>query len=387
VSPLRSLGPGATVGVLGGGQLARMMALEARRLGLRVIVLDPDPRCGAAQVADGLVQGHFSDAEAACRLAAQVDVVTLDTEHVPAEVLRAVEAVAPCAPGSEALALIQDRLAQRRLLHALRLPQTRWAEVHDEASLRAGLAEVGLPAVLKTRRGGYDGKGQARVQREDQLHGAWASLGHAPCIIEAYVPFDREVSAVMARGADGSTRHWPLAENDHRRHVLHTTLTPARSEPRVGPKARALAEAVAARLDHVGVLCLELFLLSDGQLLVNEIAPRVHNSGHTSLGASVTSQFEQHLRAVCGLPLGDTTQARPAVMLNLLGDLWRDGPPPLARVFAVPHAKLHLYGKDEPRPGRKVGHVLFVGDDPARLLEEAEALHRALGGYSGGHRD
>ncbi|MBK7758103.1 MAG: 5-(carboxyamino)imidazole ribonucleotide synthase [Deltaproteobacteria bacterium] len=380
MSDLRPLGPGATVGVLGGGQLARMMALEARHLGLRVIVLDPNPRCGAAQVADGLVLGHFSDAEAACRLAAQVDVVTLDTEHVPAEVLRAVEAVAPCAPGSEALALIQDRLAQRRLLHALRLPQTRWAEVHDEASLRAGLAEVGLPAVLKTRRGGYDGKGQARIQREDHLLAAWASLGQAPCIIEAYVPFDREVSAVMARAADGSTRHWPLAENDHRRHVLHTTLTPARAEPSVGPRARALAEAVAARLDHVGVLCLELFLLSDGQLLVNEIAPRVHNSGHTSLGASVTSQFEQHLRAVCGLPLGDTTQARPAVMLNLLGDLWRDGPPPLERVFAVPHAKLHLYGKDEARPGRKVGHVLLLGDDPARLLDEAEALYRALGG-------
>lgn len=380
MSDLRPLGPGATVGVLGGGQLARMMALEARHLGLRVIVLDPNPRCGAGQVADGLVLGHFSDADAACRLAAQVDVVTLDTEHVPAEVLRAVEAVAPCAPGSEALALIQDRLAQRRLLHALRLPQTRWAEVHDEASLRAGLAEVGLPAVLKTRRGGYDGKGQARIQREDHLLAAWESLGQAPCIIEAYVPFDREVSAVMARAADGSTRHWPLAENEHRRHVLHTTLTPARAEPKVGPKALALAEAVAARLDHVGVLCLELFLLSDGQLLVNEIAPRVHNSGHPSLGASVTSQFEQHLRAVCGLPLGDTTQARPAVMLNLLGDLWRDGPPPLGRVFALPHAKLHLYGKDEARPGRKVGHVLLLGDDPARLLDEAEALYRALGG-------
>jgi len=276
------------------------------------------------------------------------------------------------------LRTIQDRLAQKQFLFERNLPSAPFAPVADLASLQRAVAGVGLPAVLKTRAGGYDGKGQVRLHALTDLAPALAAVSGQPCILEAFVGFAAEVSVVLTRGQDGTIVALPLAENSHRGGILHTTRAPARVAADVARQARALAEAVAVALDHVGTLAVEMFLMQDGQLLINEIAPRVHNSGHFSLGACTASQFEQHLRAICGLPLADADLLQPAVMLNLLGDLWHAGPPDWGAVLADPHARLHLYGKREARPGRKMGHALWIDPDPERALAQAEAVFARL---------
>jgi len=374
--------PGATLGVLGGGQLARMTALEARRMGYRVAVLDPDPAGPAAQVADVAIQGAFDDEVAALRLAAVSDVLTLDTEHIPATVLRRLEAVAPVRPSSHVLDVVQDRWTQRQFLRRIGAPQPALAPVHDAGSLAAAAASVPLPGVLKTRRSGYDGKGQARVADAASLEAAWEQLGRAACVLESFVRFEREISVVLARGVDGSSVVYPCAENDHRNHILHITRVPARIPARIAAEAEALGRRVADELDHVGVLALELFVTADGALMVNEIAPRAHNSGHFTFGASLTSQFEQHVRAVCGLSLGRATTQAPVVMLNLLGDLWATGEPDWRGLLADGAAQLHLYGKRDARRGRKMGHVLFFGDDAAERAGRAFDLLAARAGGS-----
>ena len=359
--------PGATIGVLGGGQLGRMLAMEARRMGYRVRAVDPDPDACAAPFAE-LIRARLDDVDAALELAAHCDVLTIETEHVPAAVLAKIETVREVHPNSALLATVQDRLRQRQFLARHGLPQTGWAQVDDPPGLERALLEIGRPAVLKTRTEGYDGKGQVRIRAGDDISGTWAALGAAPAVLEAWVGFEREISVILARGRDGEIAVYPVAENEHRHHVLHITRAPARIESAVARRARELAAAVADALGHVGVMAVEMFLLPDGELLVNEIAPRTHNSGHYTLGGCATSQFEQHLRAICGLPLGDVTLPKPALMLNLLGDLWADGRPPLAPILAHPAARLHLYGK-APRPGRKLGHVLVQQDD----LDAAQA--------------
>ncbi|MCS6797864.1 MAG: 5-(carboxyamino)imidazole ribonucleotide synthase [Myxococcota bacterium] len=371
--------PGATLGILGGGQLARMMALEARRMGYRVRVLDPDPHGPAASVADGCVAGAFDDAEAAIRLATTVDVVTLDTEHVPAEVLERVQCIVPLRPSASVLRTVQDRLEQRRFLDRLGVPQTPWAPVDDAASLHAAAAAVGTPLVLKTRRAGYDGKGQAFASDPSQLLEAWDRIGRAPAVAERFVRFEREVSVLLARHPDGALAFYPLVENAHRRHILHASRVPAVVPAGIEEQARRIAARIAEALDHVGVMAVEMFLTREGGLLVNEIAPRTHNSGHYTLGACATSQFEQHVRAVCGLPLGDPALLSPAIMLNLLGELWRDGPPDWTAVLRHPRARLHLYGKRDARPGRKMGHVLVIDDDRDRAEHTVREIERALG--------
>jgi 5-(carboxyamino)imidazole ribonucleotide synthase len=369
------LGPGSTVGVLGGGQLGRMMAVAARQMGYRIVVLDPSPRCPTAQVADGVVVGALDDLEAAKHLAHQVDVITLDTEHVPADVLDVLEAIVPVRPGAKVLRTIQDRLVQKQFLDRLGLPQAAWAPVDD---LDAALAKVGRPAILKVRRAGYDGKGQVRIDRDADAAALLGRLRGEPAVAEEVVPFVREVSVILARGLGGEIQIYPLAENVHRRHVLHTTRAPApMPEPR-RKAAEAIAVSVAEALDHVGVMAVELFELADGKLLVNEIAPRTHNSGHYTYGACATSQFEQHLRAVCGVPLGDPRALTSAVMVNLIGDLWTHGTPAWQAVLGRPEARLHLYGKDAPAPGRKMGHVVLLDDDSDRALATAEALIATL---------
>jgi 5-(carboxyamino)imidazole ribonucleotide synthase len=375
--------PGATIGVLGGGQLGRMLSLAARRMGYRIVVLDPSSRCPTAQVADGVVVGALDDVEAGLHLAAQVDVITLDTEHVPAEVLTRLEAVVPVRPGAKVLAIIQDRRTQKEFLDRLGLAQARWApagEGDDPAALAAALATIGTPAILKVRRAGYDGKGQVRIEAGGDPAAALATVRHQPVVLEELVPYVREVSVVLARGTGGEIRIYPLAENVHRRHILHTTRAPApMPEPR-RKVAEEMAVSIATALDHVGVMAVEMFELADGRLLVNEIAPRTHNSGHYTYGASATSQFEQHVRAVCGLPLGDPRPTSGAVMVNLIGDLWNHGaPPPWGVVMARPEARLHLYGKDGAAPGRKMGHVLLLDDDTERALVTAEEIIAALG--------
>lgn len=363
---------GGTIGVIGGGQLARMMALEARRMGYRVAVLDPTPNGPAAQVSDLSVVGAFTDYKAAKELAKASDVITLDTEHVPAELLEQLEPLVPVRPSAQVFRIVQDRMEQRKFLATQKLPQAKNAPVGDLETLRAAGRMVGFPAILKTRRSGYDGKGQARVNTPNDLEGAWTSLQKAPCVLEAFVEFEREISVILARDLHGNQRFYPIAENDHRRHILHTTRMPARVSPAMAAQAEALGARIATALNHVGVIAVELFVTRDQRLLVNEIAPRTHNSGHTTFGACVTSQFEQHVRAICGLPLGDPSLLRPAVMLNLLGDLWQRGEPDWNKVLQHPTASLHLYGKNEANVGRKMGHVLVLdgAQDAATIAEQ-----------------
>jgi len=355
--------PGGTIGIIGGGQLARMTALEARRMGYRIAVLDPDPEGPAAQVADDCVASAFDNLEAAKALAARSDVITLDTEHVPVEILEQLEAMKPVRPSAGVLRIVQDRCEQRRFLGAERVPQPRNAPVSGADSLRAAATVVGFPCVIKTQRSGYDGKGQARAGCADELEDAWRVLGQPPAVVESFVDFEREISVLLARDLDGNVRFYPIAENTHRNHVLHTSRVPARIPVELVAQAETLGARIASALGHVGMMAIELFVTRDGGLLVNEIAPRTHNSGHYTFGACATSQFEQHVRAICGLPLGDTSLLRPAVMLNLLGDLWRNGPPGWHTVLSRPTARLHLYGKKRPAAGRKMGHIIVFDDD------------------------
>jgi 5-(carboxyamino)imidazole ribonucleotide synthase len=374
VNASKPLTPGATIGVLGGGQLGRMMAIEARRMGYRVVVLDPSPRCPTAQVADGVVVGALDDLDSAQHLARQVDVITLDTEHVPAEILAELEKLVPVRPGASVLRTINDRQIQKRFLDQLGLPQAGWAPATTSEELGAALAKLGRPAIVKVRRAGYDGKGQVRIDEGADAGAELAKLRGEPAVAEELVRFTREISVILARGLTGELRHYPIAENVHRRHILHTTRAPAPMPPALQERAEAIGVTVAEALGHVGMIAVEMFELADGRLLVNEIAPRTHNSGHYTWGACVTSQFEQHVRAVCGLPLGDPRALSGAVMVNLIGDLWRAGPPPWREVLARPEARLHLYGKDAPAPGRKMGHVLLLDDDTDRALEAADQL-------------
>lgn len=366
--------PGGTIGILGGGQLGRMLSLEARRMGYRVCVLDPDPRCPTAQVSDDCVAGQLGDAAAALELAERVAVATLDTEHVPAEVLEQIEQRVPVRPSSSVLRVIQDRLEQKQFLASHGFPQATFRSVPDAAALPEALAAVGAPAILKSRRAGYDGKGQARVEQGDDPVATFARSGGVPAVLESFVPFRAEISVILARGATGDFQVYPIAENVHRRHILHTTRVPARVDATVVARAEKTAREIAEALGHIGVMAVEMFLLQDGGLLVNEIAPRTHNSGHYTFGACATSQFEQHVRAICGLPLGDPSLLSPAVMVNLVGDLWRKGRPDWSTVLADPHAHLHLYGKSMAVEGRKMGHILVLDRDTDSAMARANAL-------------
>ncbi|HVL80188.1 MAG TPA: 5-(carboxyamino)imidazole ribonucleotide synthase [Actinomycetota bacterium] len=368
------VGPGSVVGILGGGQLGRMLVEEGRKLGYRFATLDPDARSSASQVSDVHVTGRMDDPRAARELASRSDVVTIETEHIPAEILAMLEQEAPVRPGSRVLGAVQDRLAQRRFLDGIGVPHTPYREAGSLEELRRGIDDLGLPAVLKTRRSGYDGRGQTFIREREEIEPAWDRFAGVPCVVEGYVGFRMEVSAVLARAVDGSVATHPLVENVHREGILHTSVAPARVPDAVADEALAIGRSVAEGLGHVGSMAVEMFVLPDDRVLVNEIAPRVHNSGHLTWGGCVTSQFEQHIRAVCGLDLGDPSLVRPAAMVNLLGDLWEAGPPPLERLRDV---RVHLYGK-EPRPARKVGHVLVVDDDREAALRRAEEALAAL---------
>jgi 5-(carboxyamino)imidazole ribonucleotide synthase len=340
--------------------------------------LDPEPDGPAAQVANIHIAGAFDDMEAAESLARESDVLTLDTEHAPADLLARIQKQKPLRPSASVLRIVQDRLEQRRFLESHGAPQPRYAPAADRESLHAAAEAVGLPAVLKTRRSGYDGKGQARVAGEGDLADAWRALGERPAILESFIDFDKEVSVLLARDLDGTVRFYPIAENVHRRHILHTSRVPAWISPSLASRAEELGARIASAMGHVGMMAIELFVTREDELLVNEVAPRTHNSGHYTFGACATSQFEQHLRAICGLPLGDPSLLRPAVMLNILGDLWCNGSPDWTPVLSQPNAHLHLYGKRRASPGRKMGHVLILGDDGEHVSAVAETIADAL---------
>ena len=372
--------PGATVGVLGSGQLGRMFALTARRLGYRVHTFSPDTDTPTGQVADREVVAAYEDLDAVRDFARQVSVVTFEFENVPAETAEVVAALVPVRPGGVVLHVAQNRLREKRFLAQHGIPCAPFRHVTTRAGLETALNELGTPAILKTAGFGYDGKGQARINRPDEAEAVWEELGGQECVLEGFVAFEREVSVVAARGLDGAFAHYGLIENAHIGGILDVSVCPAPAvPPTVATESVAIARAVFEALDVVGTLCVEFFLTSDGRLLVNEIAPRPHNSGHLTIDAHVTSQFEQQLRAVCGLPLGSTEPLRPAAMANLLGDVWAAGTPDWARALAMPNVKLHLYGKEDARPGRKMGHLTALADTPenaAHLVREARAaLH------------
>lgn len=371
-----------TLGILGGGQLGRMMALAARRLDCRVWTLDPekDPPC--AQAADGHIRAAFGDARAALRLAGRCDAVTCEFENIPAAVLETLERAGKAAhPGAAALKTAQDRLLEKRFLRGLGIPVADYREILRREDLGAAARETGFPAVLKTARGGYDGKGQAVARCLAEAEAAFARLGGergVPLVWERLIPFVKELGLVCARNAAGAFAAFPPAENVHRGGILHLTLAPARISRETGLRLRALARRIADRLSLTGTFCVETFLLADGTLLVNEIAPRPHNCGHYTLDACATSQFEQHVRAVCGLPLGSTRLLSPAAMVNILGAGQGDTLTGAAAALAEPSLKLHLYGKREARAGRKMGHLTALGGSAAAACRRALAASGKL---------
>ena len=367
--------PGSAIGVLGSGQLGRMFAMAARRMGYRVHTLSPDQDTPTGQVADVEINAPYDDLDAVARFARAVSVVTFEFENVPAATAAAAERNAPVRPAGRVLHTTQHRLREKTFLSRAGLPLTPFRRVTSLQDLTAAARELSLPAILKTADFGYDGKGQVRITDASELTRAWQSVGERESVLEAFVDFDCEISVVAARGSDGEFVHYGAIENRHRNGILNTSLAPARVSKSVVNDAVEIAREVLERLDVTGVLCVEFFVGRDGCLLINELAPRPHNSGHFTFDANVTSQFEQQLRSVCGLPLGDVTQCAPAAMANLLGDIWTDGEPNWAAATAVSNVKLHLYGKMSPRPGRKMGHLTAL----AGSVEQAEAdVQRAL---------
>jgi 5-(carboxyamino)imidazole ribonucleotide synthase len=370
--------PGSTLGILGSGQLGRMLALAARRLGYRVHVYSPEADTPTGQVADREVTAAYDDLDAVRAFARGVDVVTFEFENVPAAAAAAAAEHAPVRPDGQVLHVAQNRRREKDFLAAAGLPVTPYAPVETLAELDSALARLGCPAVLKTAGFGYDGKGQHKIDRPPDAAAAWEALRGQPAVLEALVPLEREVSVVAARGLDGLFSHFGVVANEHRDHILDISTAPADLPSALVAQAVEAARCVLERLDVVGVLCVEFFVAPGGRLLINEIAPRPHNSGHFTLDACRTSQFEQQLRAVCGLPLGAPDQLRPAAMANLLGDLWAAGPPNWPAALALPGVSLHLYGKRQPRPGRKMGHLTALAPTAAEARERVLAARASL---------
>jgi 5-(carboxyamino)imidazole ribonucleotide synthase len=372
------IAPGSTLGLLGGGQLGRMFTVAARTLGYRVTVLDPDPLSPAAEFATGHLNTAYTHPVSLDELAQTCAAVTTEFENAPAEALHALAARTVVRPSGNAVAVAQDRSREKGFLATHGLPVGPYADVRDEADFDAALARVKLPAILKTARFGYDGKGQAGIASRADLGRVFGEWKRVPCVLEERLALDLEISVILARGADGEVAVFPVAENRHARGILDVTIAPARIPKALAAQATEIATRLAQALDYVGVLAVEMFVVG-GRILVNEIAPRPHNSGHYTIDACRTSQFEQQVRVLCGLPLGDPSLHTPAVMVNLLGDIWGAGEPRWDAVLRHAGAHLHLYGKREARPGRKMGHVTVCETDLGRALDVALAIRRDLG--------
>ncbi|MBX3455701.1 5-(carboxyamino)imidazole ribonucleotide synthase [Ferrovibrio sp.] len=353
----KGLAPGSRIGILGGGQLGRMIALAAAPLGYRCHIYAPENDPPAAQVSERCTRADYTDIAALQAFAAEVDVVTYEFENIPVEPVAALAQLIPVRPGVDALRITQDRLFEKDFANRHDAPTAPYHAVTSLADLQAAIAKLGLPLILKTRRMGYDGKGQVRIDSAEQAEAAFKQLGSDLLIAEGFIPFEREISVVLARGLDGAIASWGPVENIHRHHILWRSHAPAALDAALMDEANAMAQRLAEGLHYVGVLAVEMFVLppqtKGRRILVNELAPRVHNSGHWTMDAALTSQFEQHVRAICGLPLGSTERLADAVMENLIGDEVDAWP----SLLAEPKTKLHLYGKAEARPGRKMGHV------------------------------
>jgi 5-(carboxyamino)imidazole ribonucleotide synthase len=372
--------PGAVLGILGGGQLGRMTAMAARSAGYHIHVLDPDPRCAAAFLSDRVVTAAFDDALAAADLARNCDAVTLEIEKIAIPALEAAARHAPTRPGAHVLQVVQDRIHQKQWLQQNGFPVGPWQPAASQEELAAAVAALGSACFIKVSRGGYDGRGQLVVTPAQSLPaGAHALLGREACAVEQALDLELEISVLVARRPGGETAVYPPALNHHENQILAWSVLPAPIPPALAQQAQQLAEAIAAALRVEGLLTVEMFCLRDGRLLVNELAPRPHNSYHASERACVTSQFEQVVRAVCDLPLGAVDIIRPAAIMNLLGDLWHGpAPPPFHEALRTPGVRLHLYGKGEPRPARKMGHLSALGATPDEALERVQAAMRAL---------
>jgi 5-(carboxyamino)imidazole ribonucleotide synthase len=369
--------PGSTLGILGGGQLGRMFCIAARNMGYRLIVLDPDPESPAGRVADDHIEAAYTDTEALDYMARTCDVITTEFENVPAESIRHLAQSKPVFPAANVLEIAQNRNSEKAFAAKAGLKPAANHPIYDEDDLEQAIAVTGLPAILKTATLGYDGKGQFVVDSLQQAQQAFRETGGVECVLEKKIELKKEVSAIVARNQQGETAVYPVGENEHRNGILHLTIVPARVEDKLVDQARRQALQLVEALDYVGVLAVEFFIDSNDELLFNEMAPRPHNSGHYTKDACVTSQFEQQTRVICGLPPGDVNLISPVVMVNLLGDLWH---PDWQVLLTEPGVKLHLYGKKEARPGRKMGHYNVLDTDLDRALSTAKKTFSTLSG-------
>lgn len=379
--------PGSTIGILGGGQLGRMLILAGRSLGYRFHVFEPKGPSAAGMVADREINAEYTDRAALQRFAEGVDAITLEFENIPSDVIDALSAIRPVLPGSRALHICQHRQREKDFLKENQLPCAPFEYADSPESLKPALAAIGFPCVIKTAAFGYDGKGQVKLRSPEEAADTnylWDFLGNPPrVVVEKWIDHIGEFSVICARKADGQMVTFPMAENLHVNHILHASIVPARVTEATRETGVGLARAIADKLDVVGLIAVELFLCADGQFIVNEMAPRPHNSGHYSIDACATSQFEQHIRAVCDLPFGSVELLKPIVMVNLLGDLWTEtaeGTPDWAALLDDPKVKLHLYDKGTPRPGRKMGHFTVLGEEIDVTLASAEAYFKKLAG-------
>jgi 5-(carboxyamino)imidazole ribonucleotide synthase len=371
------MAPGSIIGIIGGGQLARMMILEGRKFGYRFIVQDPNEDCACANLVDELIVKSWSDLTGAIALSKKCDVVTIDTEHVPWQSMEAMEEHTQVFPTSKTLKTIQDRWRQREFLTQHNLSQTKYANVETAEMLTAAGQHVGYPCVLKTRTSGYDGKGQVLIQREQDLQAAWQRLNEVPCILEAFVHFDAEVSVVIAR-TPKDTKTYNLARNIHKHHILHQTIVPSGFPDDIQERCFALAHTIVDGFQYEGVMGIEMFVTRKGEVWVNELAPRTHNSGHFTYGGCITSQFEQHIRAITGQALGSTDLISPVVMTNLLGEQFQAENNHFAALTKDPNVTLHVYGKHPAKPGRKMGHFLVRGSSVENIQQRANQHFQSI---------
>ncbi len=371
--------PGATLGVLGGGQLGRMFTMAAHVMGYRVVVLDPYPQSPAGSIADQHIQANYNDHAALQMMADECSAITTEFENVPAESLEFLEERGLVRPGSRALSIAQDRIKEKTFVRDCGLNTAPFIAVYEASDIEEQIHHLNPPMLLKTSSMGYDGKGQVKVTNLMEAMEAFEALGKQPCVLEEMVDLEREVSVLLARSVTGEAAVYPVGENHHVNGILDTTIVPAQLDPAIQDVAVDMAAELADQLGYIGVLAVEFFFTQQGDLLINEIAPRPHNSGHYTLDATVTSQFEQQVRMMCGLPPGDTMLLSPVVMVNILGDLWSDGAPAWNKLLNRPRCKLHLYGKREARPGRKMGHFNYLHPDIDMAIQMAKTIRRELG--------
>ena len=370
--------PGSTIGMLGGGQLGRMFTIAARTLGYKVIVLEPDPQSPAGQLADQHLRAAYADEQALTQFGQQCNVITTEFENIPAQTLEFLTQFCPVRPSASAVQVAQDRIVEKEFVRSCGLSPVPFAPIRQLEDIPSACTQITFPAILKTARLGYDGKGQVTVNNPAEVELAFQQLNSVACVLEQRVDLEQEISVVLARSVSGDMQCFPIAENLHRQGILHQTIAPARISEALAEQAKQAASNMAAKLEFIGVMAVEFFVTRQGELLINEMAPRTHNSGHYTLDACMTSQFEQQVRMVCELPFGDTRLHTPVVMMNLLGDLWGSSQPLWNELLASPNSKLHLYGKHEARPGRKMGHFCTLDSDLNAAIAEADRIFSTL---------